>query len=314
MFNLPYVPTADGLIDKSFRKGSKIAKAKRSTRKPKEIRLRKSEEARVETIAKAIQSDLKALIKHFPSYEQLPVFYQRLLDIKIDKDHYKKSLGAVQWCLKNIQQLRMETLRDIQRNKDTKLAKEFLGRSASMVKRISGDLDNLIEIKQTLRGFPTVEEVPTLVIAGYANVGKSTFMHNLTGSKVKIASYPFTTQRILIGHKRLRYQRYQIVDSPGLLDRSMKDRNKIELQAILAMKELADVILFLIDPTMDIESQLSLLKEVGEISPRLVVVINKMDIADEGVIEDLEGRLKNPMKISARNPGDCGRVFKEIFG
>ena len=314
MFNLPYVPTADGLIDKSFRKGSKVAKAKRSTRKLKEIRLRKSEEARVEAVAKTIQSDLKALIKHFPSYEQLPVFYQRLLDIRIDKDRYKKSLGAVQWCLKNIQQLRTETLRDIRRSKDTAPAKEFLGRSASMVKRISGDLDNLIEIKQTLRGFPTVEEVPTLVIAGYTNVGKSTFMRNLTGSEVEVASYPFTTQRILIGHKKLRYQRYQIIDSPGLLDRSMKERNKIELQAILAMKELADVILFLIDPTMDIESQLSLLKEVEEISPRLFVAINKMDIADEGIIEDLGGRLKNPMKISARNPGDCERVFKEIFG
>lgn len=315
MFNLPHVSSADDLIDRAFRNGSKAAIAKRSTKGPREIRLRKSEEVRVETIGKTIQSDLKAIIRNFPSYEQLPEFYKRLLDIKIEKDRYKKSLGAVQWCLKNIQQLRKETLRDIRRTKETKLARGFLGRSASLVKKISKDLENLIEIKEILIKFPTLEDIPTLVIAGYANVGKSTFMKNLTGSKVKIANYPFTTQNILIGHKKLKYQRYQIIDSPGLLDRSMEKRNKIELQAILAMRELADVILFLIDPTMDIEPQLSLLEEIEKISPRLFVAINKIDIANEKDIGNLEERLKgfSLMKISAKNRMDCERVFERIF-
>ena len=330
MFNLPYIPTAQGLIDKAFRQGARAAKAVRSTRGPKEKRLKKSEEKLVLTTSKVIESDLKAIVKNFPSYEQLPEFYRQLLDIKIDKNRYKKSLGAVQWCLQNIQKLRGETIRNIRRNirrnGDTKFVKEFLGRSASFIKTISGDLDNLIEIKSILMRFPEIEDLPTLVIAGYPNVGKSTFMRNLTGSKVKVATYPFTTRDILIGHKKLRYQKYQIIDSPGLLDRSMEDRNKIELQAILAMEELADVILFIIDPSMEIRPQLSLLREIRDkFTSRIFVVINKIDMVSRERLDEIKPKIKRELgdkleldfpliEISATNGEDCKRVFEAIFG
>ncbi len=316
MFNLPYIPTSEGLVDKAFRRGSKVAKAKRSTKKPREIRFRKSEEARVKTISRVIKSDLKAVIKNFPSYEQLPEFYQKLLDIKVERDRYKKSLGAVQWCANEIEKIEGEALRNIRTSRDTKFAREFLGRSSSMVKQISDDLNELIEIKGTLREFPDIEELPTLVIAGYPNVGKSTFMHNLTGSKVKIASYPFTTQQILIGHRKIKHQRYQIIDSPGLLDRSMEKRNRIELQAILAISELADVILFLMDPTQEIEPQIHLLREIKKsFKIPITVAINKKDIADAEILEKLKKRLKLPSDrvISAKNREKCEAVFEDIM-
>lgn len=315
MFNLPYIPTAENLIDKAFRHGSEDAKAVRSTRKLREKRLQMAEEKRVATISKIIQSDLNSIIKNFPSYEQLPKFYQELIDIRIDKNKYKKSLGAVQWCLKNIKNLGIVTLRRIRKEKDTGFAKEFTGRAASFVKQISKDLDELIEIKKILLSFPTLKEEPTIVVAGYPNVGKSTFVRTLTGCKVKVAPYPFTTQNILIGYKRLKYEEYQIIDSPGLLDRSMEKRNWIELQAILAIKELADVIVFMIDPTIDIEPQLSLLNEIREkFNIKIFAVINKIDIAEKEKVEYIKNKIAEfPFtEISAKISQDCNAVFETV--
>ncbi len=313
MFNLPYIPTAENLIDKAFRRGSKDAKAVKSTRKPRRQRLQRAEEKRVATISKIIESDLKAIIRNFPSYEQLPKFYQELLDIRIDKNKYKKSLGAVQWCLTNIKDLEKDTISRIRKERDTGFAKEFSGRSASFVKRISNELDELIEIKRILLSFPTLKEEPTIVVAGYPNAGKSTFVKTLTGSNVKIASYPFTTQDILIGHKRLKYEEYQIIDSPGLLDRPMEKRNWIELQAILAIKELADIMLFIIDPMSDIGPQLSLLNEIREkFNLKLLVLINKKDIAERERIDYIKNKIIEfqYIEISAKIPEDCNSVFE----
>ncbi len=313
MFNLPYIPTAKDLIDKAFRHGSKDAKAVKSTRKPREQRMQRSEEKRVATISKIMESDMNSIIRNFPSYEQLPKFYQELLDIRVDKNKYKKSLGAVQWCLTKIKDLGEDTLRRIRREKDTKFAKDFSGRAASFVKQISRDLDELIEIKRILLSFPTLKEEPTIVVAGYPNAGKSTFVKALTGSKVKIAPYPFTTQDILIGHKKQRYEEYQIIDSPGLLDRPMEKRNWIELQAILAIKELADVIVFMIDPTADIGQQLSLLNEIREkFNVKILAVINKTDIAEREKIDYIKSKIIEfpHIEISAKIPEDCEHVFE----
>lgn len=307
MFELPHIPTSDDLIDKTFRHGRKEAKKKRaaSTHIPKEVKIKRAEEERVKTMAKILLGDLKAVIKHFPSYDQLPPFYQELLDVRVDKNKYKKSLGAVQWCVNNIEDLNKKTLKKIKYtrreeiNKITIFSNEFMGRSASFVKQISSDLDRLVEIKGVIRNFPKIQEQPTLVIAGFPNVGKSTFLRTLTGSKVRIAPYPFTTQEIYIGHCkgiRMKYMKYQVIDTPGLLDRPMENRNPVELQAVTAMKHLADVLLFIIDPTGNLEEQLSLLSEINkkfDESP-VMVSVNKIDLADDKKsLDEIVDKLKN---------------------
>ncbi len=318
MFTLPHVPTGDELIDKAFSRGSKSAKRTRSSRTgiSRERRLRLADETRVRTASSVIKSNLSKIVKEFPSYEQLPEFYQKLLNIQINKDRYKKSLGALKWCSDNVAKLESKAILGIHTG-DKDSTKNFLGRTASMVKRISAELDSLIEIKQIIHEFPVVEDIPTLVIAGYPNTGKSTFMRNLTGSKVKVATYPFTTKKILIGHVKLRYERHQIIVSPGLLDRPMEKRNKIEQQAVLAVNELADVILFLMDPTAEVDSQLHLLGEIQkEFRPKIFVAINKCDIADNRKVSELKKKLEefDPVGISALREDDCKNTFKKIFG
>ena len=319
MFDLPYVPSAKDLVDVSFGQGRKMARDVRGQkRKNKELKILASEERRVNIIGRNIEGQLKSIIERFPSYEQLPEFYQKLLDLKIEKNRYKRSLGAVNWCSGKVKQLRERTLRDMRSSRDKELSKKFLGRVSSMIQRISGDLDTLIEIKIMLDSFPVIKDEPTLVVAGYPNAGKSTFVKNLTGSNIKIAEYPFTTQSIMIGKIKVRYTQYQIIDTPGLLDRPMSKRNKVELEAVLALQFLSNVILFLIDPMGDVEEQLGLLAEVSEnFKTKIFVGINKMDIASAPVVEGLSGRLSGVyevMTLSANNPEECAVVFRKCFG
>ncbi|MFH0861057.1 MAG: GTPase [Candidatus Altiarchaeota archaeon] len=317
MFKLPYIPTSDELIEKSFRKGSKEHKKKISAGKKKRFKEQRAEEERVRTVEKIICSDLDAIVKNFPSYERLDTFYQRLLDIKVNKDVFKKSLGAVQWCSTSLKRLTNTSLRELRKTGDSAPSKRFLGRVSSFVKQIGPDLDTLIEIKGILQDFPVVKDFPTLVIAGYPNVGKSTFLRNLTGSKVEIDSYPFTTKRIQMGYRNIKYKNVQLIDLPGLLDRPMAERNKIEQEALLAIGELADVILFILDPTENVGQQISLLIEVQKtFEQKIFVCVNKTDAVGVDVLEKIFDQLKDyaPLRMSALDQADCIRVFEKIMG
>ena len=86
------------------------------------------------------------------------------------------------------------------------------------------------------------------------------------------------------------------MDTPGLLDRKLLERNKIELQAIISLKYLAKKIAFIIDPSetcgYPIANQINLYQEICELFPKIpiVVIFNKIDLISE---EKLEIILKN---------------------
>jgi nucleolar GTP-binding protein len=315
MFKLPYIPRAEELIDVAFRAGRRKAREARSTGKRRDVRLKQSDFSRVEAASKILHSSLKSVVKQFPPFESLSPFHQALLDVKVDRNRYKKSLGAVDWCRKQLERLEKRELAAIRRGDSTGM--EFLGRASSFVKRIGSDLDFLVDVKDVVRRLPTLEDAPTLVVAGFPNVGKSTFVKNLTGSDIEIKPYPFTTKDLKVGHVEVRHLRYQIVDCPGLLDRPMEKRNKIELQAIAALRHLADKVLFVLDPTQDIEPQLGLLDELsGLFKAGIFVAVNKVDIVDACVVDGLLVCLSKHrvFRISANNPDDCMAVFRGAYG
>jgi len=143
---------------------------------------------------------------------------------------------------------------------------------------------------------------PTVVVAGYPNVGKSSFVNDVTRARGETASYPFTTKGVGVGHfegadlstdsERTErsamsdHLRYQIVDTPGLLDRPPEERNEIESQAVSALEHLADCVLVLLDPSGEcgypIDSQLELRDAVVDRFDAVPVltVANKRDRAD----------------------------------
>jgi len=163
------------------------------------------------------------------------------------------------------------------------IRKQAVGRMGSIMKSIDNELLLLNEARNKLRKLPAVHDEPTIVVAGYPNIGKSSFVTKATGATPEIAPYPFTTKGVSIGHFMIENERYQVMDTPGLLDRPMSERNAIELQAISALKHLKAVVLFIIDPTetcgYEIKDQENMLEEVRQQFPLpLLVVSNKSDL------------------------------------
>ncbi|MBD3262411.1 MAG: GTP-binding protein [Candidatus Altiarchaeales archaeon] len=313
MFNLPHVPSAKQLIDKAARQGSLEAKKVRSKKIDYVKKQLEAEQKRIRVVGSVVEGELKAVVENYPSYDQLNEFYKALFELRVGKDRYKKSLGRIQGSYKKVCDLKSQYIAETKKTGNSRLSKEYLGRVCSIIDRISKELDYLIEVKKTLKKFPTLKgDAPTIVVAGYPNVGKSTFMKTLTKSRVKTASYPFTTVGLLLGYKKNRYQDIQIVDSPGLLDRGMQHRNKVELQAILALSHLADVVLFLIDPMQDISPQKNLYTEVkSEFHKPVVVAVNKCDAAEEDRIKKaLKEFSCKPVCFSAQNEEECGKLFE----
>jgi nucleolar GTP-binding protein len=152
-----------------------------------------------------------------------------------------------------------------------------------MVHQIDKDLLFLNKVRNTLRKLPHIEDSFTVVIAGYPNVGKSSFIRLVSSATPEIASYPFTTKGVIVGLRVEGRVRIQFVDTPGILDRPAEERNPIERQALSAMMNVASVILYVLDPSehcgYPMEMQLALLEEVkGMVNVPLIVVANKSDI------------------------------------
>jgi nucleolar GTP-binding protein len=108
-----------------------------------------------------------------------------------------------------------------------------------------------------------------------------------------------------VGHLRVDNHSVQIVDTPGILDRPMAQRNEIEREAIAALKYLAHVIIFMIDPSeacgWTFDQQLNLLAEVQKMFPMnpLLIVLNKVDITQPEKLAEARERLPESHEIIA---------------
>jgi len=290
--NIPSILTAKQLLDQSIRRTKKIQIHDRDRR----YEIKKIIIARTETFITDLTSRLESYVKNFPSLDKLPLFYQEIIDIKIDTNKLKKSLGAIDWARKTVEMVYKTQSSSLTKSGNVEFLKqkqkEIYGRVSSIVKQVDKNLLFLSKAQKILRSFPDIEDIPTVVIAGYPNVGKSSLIRQLSSAKPEIAQYPFTTKQIFVGHmeKTVRYEkkRYQIIDTPGLLDRPLEERNPIERQAIAALRHLADLIVFLFDPSETSGYQMSEQTLMLETIQKLfndvpfLIVENKVDIKNTG--------------------------------
>ena len=312
---LPTVLTAEELIDKAFRRASKV-----SGRSRREKALNK-----LSTISNVLRDYFNKIITSHPSYDNLDEFYKEMVDIVVGIRRLKKSLAALNWANKMTQQVITKGVRKIKGGKDPEaVLKEVYGRVASIIEQIDDELRFLNEAKEKMKEIPTLSDDFTVVLAGYPNVGKSSIIAEISTVKPEVASYPFTTKKIFVGYVE-NDVRIQIIDTPGLLDRPIERRNYIERKAISAINHLADLIVFVIDPTetcgYDLRSQINLLKEIRErFDVPIVEIYSKADLHDkrdrlavsvvtkEG-IDELLSLLKSMAKErSEKVSGDSPRV------
>ncbi len=276
---LPTVPTAQDIIDKAFSRASRAprnvsAKSKRTEVMIKELK-------RIETATDVMVSKLEKTRKQMPHPRDMTPFERELLALSTSLDEYRKSLAALEWARSRIIQLQREHKEKIKKAKSVEMAeirRAFYGRAASILKQISRNLDFLRDARERLRELPSLRDLPTVVIAGAPNVGKSSLLRALTGSEPEVRPYPFTTQSLMVGYID---RAIQLVDTPGILDRSLEERNEIEKKAILALVHLPRIVLFVFDPTLScgysLEEQKKLYTEITSLSnaPAIVAITKK---------------------------------------
>ena len=129
------------------------------------------------------------------------------------------------------------------------LVRRTYGRLASYLQEIDPDLERLHEIVRFRRARPQViPGVPSVVVAGFPNVGKSSLVARLSSAKPDVAPYAFTTRAIVVGHTDLGFDRLQVVDTPGVLGRAGRS-NEAEQEALAAVTTQPTIILFVLDPS-----------------------------------------------------------------
>ncbi|HJK41254.1 MAG TPA: 50S ribosome-binding GTPase [Methanocorpusculum sp.] len=275
--NIPTIPTADELLDRSFRRAAKKMREKNNKNRANEDFVR--------AITQATHDKLVSIIQSFPEFEQLPPFYRDLCDILVGMDNLRQALGMVGWAAKNVRDVGGEISRGMRRADPLTERKRAVARIASIVHRADDALRYLNDVRNVLRKLPVIStDEFTIVVAGYPNVGKSSFIRLVSSAEPEIASYPFTTKGVIVGHRNAeRRKRIQFIDTPGLLDRTDDERNAIEKQALNALVYVADLVLFVIDASehcgYSVEAQEKLREEIaGIVTVPMLTVVNKADI------------------------------------
>ncbi|CAB1113519.1 unnamed protein product [Ectocarpus sp. CCAP 1310/34] len=111
-------------------------------------------------------------------------------------------------------------------------------------------LEDLTEIQKSLRSLPIVQlHLPTVVLVGAPNVGKSSIVRAVSTGTPEVNSYPFTTRGMALGHMfhPETNARYQIMDTPGVLSRPDGERNEMEALTLASMQHLPTAVIFVMD-------------------------------------------------------------------
>jgi nucleolar GTP-binding protein len=298
--SLANVHTATELVD--------IVLSKTQRKTPTEVhpayqlpRIRAFYMRKVKFSAETFKEKLGLILDHFPKLDDIHPFFADLLNILYDKDHYKIALGQVNVVKSVIDKIAKDYVKllkygdSMYRCKTLKIA--ALGRMCTAVKKLKPSLEYLEEVRKHLSRLPIIDPfLPSILLFGYPNVGKSSFMNLVTKADVEVSEMPFSTQNLFVGHTEFKNVKVQFIDSPGVLDRPLEQRNTIEMQSITALAHLKAMVLFLIDISENcghsIKNQLDLFESLKPLfaNKPTSLVMTKTDLVD---YEDLDENQKN---------------------
>jgi len=162
---------------------------------------------------------ISKILEEFPRMDDIHPFYADLMNVLYDRDHYKLALGQMNIARQIVDKLAKDYVRMLKyadtlyRAKALKVA--ALGRMATVMKKHGPSLAYLEQVRQHLSRLPSIDpNARTLLVTGYPNVGKSSFVNKMTNANVEVEPYAFTTKSLYIGHMDYRYSRWQARSAP----------------------------------------------------------------------------------------------------
>ncbi|KAG7206987.1 hypothetical protein KM043_000878 [Ampulex compressa] len=309
------VPTAKDFIDII------LSKTQRKTptvihKNYKIARIRAFYTRKVKFTQQSFHDRLSQIIQEFPKLDDVHPFYADLMNVLYDKDHYKLALGQINMARHLIDNVAKDYVRLLKYGDSLyrckQLKKAALGRMATIMKRQAANLTYLEQVRQHLARLPSIDPYTrTIIICGFPNVGKSSFINKITRADVEVQPYAFTTKSLYVGHTDYKYLRWQVIDTPGILDHPLEERNVIEMQAVTALAHLRAAVLYFCDVSEQcghsLEEQVKLFESIKPLfaNKPLMVVANKVDIAR---VEELS--LEKQSALKSLEDGDKIPIFE----
>lgn len=221
-----------------------------------------------------------------------------LLSVLYDKDHYtlalatlKTSISLITAVSKDYQKL----LKFARGTQGTKLRQSTMIPISEVVRDAKASLSYLEEVRLYLLRLPKIDpNTRSLLLAGFPNVGKSSAMNHFAqeGAEVEVQPYAFTTKSLLVASTSYKYLRWQIIDTPGLLDKPLDERNVVELQAITALRLVNAIVVYIIDLSVtcgySVAAQIKLFLHLRQRFPGqpLCIALSKVDVAPKDPLSD----------------------------
>lgn len=285
-YSPPFASDAQEYLDTAIRRAAKRAGAIKSGKDPL-ARAKLKEAERIKEIAQSLQRSLEGIHNGYPSFDSMGEFTRQIFSLTMDPGRVKQALGGLQHVVRTIGGLKREHLDSVKRSgtreEAVRARKAFLGRIGSVMREARKHLLVLNESRAVFRDLPAIDDTLfTCAIAGFPNVGKSTLLARLTSADPEIRSYAFTTKGLNVGYFEHRYNKIQCIDTPGTLNREQS--NLIEQKAEATLRYLADLIVYVFDPTeasYPLAHQFALYEGLALLRKPLLVYASKTDIASE---------------------------------
>lgn len=320
MFRIPQIEKSQYYIDNAMNSMQEFAtkertkiedrfeRSKGTARKDQtDVRLDKRKDLELQKIRflnDRLNENLRKISKRFPDFRKIDDIYKKLINTSPTRvEHIQDALARILWIANTVDDFTQKTEHKMKRvhSQETAgfLMKKHLGKVNSLFRKNKEFFQILEDARKFMNKLPTFEDLYTVSIAGFPNVGKSTLMKNISGSNVEIQNYPFTTKGLMFSYLKHNDKKViQLIDTPGLLGRTKS--NEIEARAQIVINDYCSKIVYVIDFTENCgysaENQLKLLKQIknDNSSKTIVIYLSKTDIYNE---EDIERKDEAEQKI-----------------
>jgi nucleolar GTP-binding protein len=328
-FKKIHVMSSDTLIDMVFSEASKkadrldftVKKTRYGTTrmKPIEEMAQQKEGVRISSCANRFYLKLMAIVNSVPKKKDVPEIYNIFTEELVGWDNIDVAQGKIKKAANHVRKLQGKYLDKLKKITNTarmrQARKEFYGRLASEAKKVGNSLDFLSTASGILKELPSLKDEPTVILAGLPNVGKTSLLKLITGSKPEIHSYPFTTKGLMMGYLPYRYNEIQFIDTPGLLDR--KKKNSIEVQSQIALEKIGQLVIYVFDISetcgYSLEQQMKFYKRMKkETEKPMIAVVNKIDVIGVPNITEITKKIK-AIGVSCDSGKGIEEVKKEII-
>jgi len=163
-------------------------------------------------------------------------------------------------------------------------------------------------------------EIPTIALAGYTNVGKSTLLNALTGAGVSVNDRLFETLDPTTRGFDVDGRRYLVTDTVGFI-RRLPHQLVEGFAATLEETLVADIVLHVADASMP-EAKLDetiaavdgVLREIGAGELPVELVLNKVDAVDPLHRRRLSNRFPDALQVSARTGEGLDGLRRKVAG